>query len=229
MTLALLPTTQQVKDCFVQEITEAGGKVQDVYDDGSHLFLRSTLPRAWEVRPRDRVQGGVALRTQGRQVLVHPYVYRQVCRNGAIMAQALQTRRVHRVEPAFPGQEDAPEEVLCELSEAVRACCAAEIFETYTEQLRTACEVEADAVLNLAPLLTRMPQGTAAQLMADIMLRFETGRDRSRFGLMNAITSAARDTRDPETRWRLEELGGAVPALRKPVRRAGREALALRA
>jgi hypothetical protein len=29
---------------------------------------------------------------------------------------------------------------------------------------------------------------------------------------MNAVTSVARDTRDPETRWRLEELGGAIAA-----------------
>jgi transposase len=39
------------------------------------------------------------------------------------------------------------------------------------------------------------------------------------FSLMNAVTSLARDERDPELRWRLEELGGAVPslqALRKP-------------
>jgi hypothetical protein len=29
---------------------------------------------------------------------------------------------------------------------------------------------------------------------------------------MNAITTTARETRDPETKWRLEELGGAVAA-----------------
>ncbi len=27
---------------------------------------------------------------------------------------------------------------------------------------------------------------------------------------MNAVTSVARDTRDPVTRWRLEELGGQI-------------------
>jgi hypothetical protein len=30
---------------------------------------------------------------------------------------------------------------------------------------------------------------------------------------MNAVTSVARDTRDPELRWRLEEFGGGIPAL----------------
>jgi hypothetical protein len=33
---------------------------------------------------------------------------------------------------------------------------------------------------------------------------------------MNAVTSVARDTRDPELRWRLEELGGGVPIAVRP-------------
>jgi hypothetical protein len=229
MTPALLPTTTQIKDCFVQEITDAGGTVRDAYDANGLLFLRATLPMAWEVRPRDQVQGGVALRTLGHQVLVHPYVFRQVCRNGAIVAQAIQTRRVDRVEPDFPGQEEPPVEILAELGEALRSCCAEEVFTAYTEEMRSACEVEADAMLNLAPLVARLPREVASQVLGDVMGRFHAGGDRSLFGMMNAVTSAARDTRDPELRWRLEELGGAIPALRRPVPRPGDAALALRA
>ena len=33
---------------------------------------------------------------------------------------------------------------------------------------------------------------------------------------MNAVTATARDTRDPDLRWRLEEFGGGIPALLKP-------------
>jgi hypothetical protein len=36
--------------------------------------------------------------------------------------------------------------------------------------------------------------------------------DRSPFGLANAVTAVARDTRDPDLRWNLEEFGGAVVA-----------------
>jgi hypothetical protein len=49
------------------------------------------------------------------------------------------------------------------------------------------------------------------------MERFFQEADRSRFALMNAVTSVARDTRDPEVRWRLEELGGGILAGRTPV------------
>ena len=56
-----------------------------------------------------------------------------------------------------------------------------------------------------------MPPEIAAQLLDSIRGRYTASRDRSRFGLMNAVTSVARDTRDPELRWRLEELGGGIP------------------
>ena len=49
--------------------------------------------------------------------------------------------------------------------------------------------------------------------------------DRSAFGLMNSLTSVARDQDDPEVRWKLEELGGGVPAMEFPrVRPDGSEA-----
>ena len=51
-------------------------------------------------------------------------------------------------------------------------------------------------------------------------LGFISGSDRNRFGLMNAVTSVARDTRDPDARWRLEELGGGIGARLRPRRPA---------
>ncbi len=49
-------------------------------------------------------------------------------------------------------------------------------------------------------------------MIGQFLRRFRSQPDRTRFGLVNAITSLARDTRDPESRWRLEELGGAIAA-----------------
>jgi hypothetical protein len=37
---------------------------------------------------------------------------------------------------------------------------------------------------------------------------------------MNAVTAVARETSDPETKWRLEEVGGSIPALaRRSIRK----------
>ncbi len=77
--------------------------------------------------------------------------------------------------------------------------------------MRSAREVQADAVLMMIPMIARLPRAMAVRLLTTIMDRFNEQGDNSRFGLMNAVTSVARDTRDPDLRWRLEELGGGVP------------------
>ena len=203
------PTTAEIGEVFAEEIAEIGGKVTDRYDDGSRLLARSVLPGYREVGRDDAVQGGVAIRATDEDIQVHPYVFRQVCRNGAIMAQAIQTWQVARDENS--GIVDrAP---LGELREAIRACCSEEAFSTSAQQMRSAREVQADLALTIMPMLGRMPKEMVNQILGSIMERFVKERDDSRFGLMNAVTSVARDTRDPELRWRLEELGGGIPAL----------------
>jgi hypothetical protein len=91
-------TTQEILTVLSDEVAARSGKVLDVFDDGSRLFARSVLPRVEEVRPGDRLQGGVALRSMDSQVWVHPYVFREVCRNGAIVAQALETRHLAGID-----------------------------------------------------------------------------------------------------------------------------------
>ena len=61
----------------------------DTFDDGERLFVRSVVPqRRGRSGPTTGLQGGVALRASGGDVWVHPYVFRLVCTNGAIMAHA---------------------------------------------------------------------------------------------------------------------------------------------
>jgi hypothetical protein len=65
--------------------------------------------------------------------------------------------------------------------------------------------------MHLLPLLARAPD-MVEHLVPQIFSRFVEGDDRSVFALMNAVTSVARDTRDPEARWTLETIGGSMPA-----------------
>jgi hypothetical protein len=205
-------TMRDIRELFTEEIARAGGTVSDAFDDETHLFLRSILPGTREVRPKDRMQGGVALRATEKEIRVHPYLFRQVCRNGAIVVHAIQTRRIELAE--FPTL-NVPE-VLVDLREAVRDCCSPEAFASGVEGMRTASEREADVALQLLPMLSRLPRGYSTKLIAQIISRFTAERDRSAFGLVNAVTSVARDTSDPEMRWNLEEFGGGIPALVKP-------------
>jgi hypothetical protein len=198
-------TTASVLEAFSREIDLHGGTVKETFNDGQRLFVRSVLPHSDEVSAGDRLRCGVALKACGGDVWVHPYVFRLVCRNGAIMAQAVASRQVRAV---FDWEQD---QAVADVREAVRACCVPEVFATSSQQIRSVRDAEVDSALNLLPMLARMPASLGARFIQQIVQRFFDDGDQTRFGLMNAVTSVARDTADPEARWDLEEFGGGIP------------------
>ncbi len=198
-------TTGAIQEVFAEEILALGGILAEVLDDGERLFARSVLARVREVLPNDRIRDGVALKAVGGDVWIHPYVFRQVCSNGAILAHSVQTGRIENIDSMDL------DEAASAIRETVRACCIDEVFLSAAEGMRSASGVKADLVLNLMPMLSRMPdKNQAARFLSNIMDRYLKDGDSSRFGLMNAVTSLARDASDPDTRWRLEEIGGAI-------------------
>ncbi len=207
-------TTARVQEVFAEEITAANGKVANTFMDDSRLFLRSILPSVREVKPRDKIQGGVALRMIDEEICVHPYVFRQVCTNGAIRAHALQTRQITVAE--FPD----PPAALALLRDTIRACSQDDVFAEGAQEMRTAQERQADLALEmLAFMSSHTHSRRGAQMLMEVMKRFQKESDSSQFGLMNAITALARDTPDPEMQWELETFGGGVPvAQRTPER-----------
>jgi len=68
----------------------------------------------------------------------------------------------------------------------------------------------------LMPALSRpsaqpgRPVPNHGNLMTGVLSQYRKEGDRSRFGLAQAITAVARDVQDPELKWDLEKLGGAV-------------------
>jgi hypothetical protein len=210
MSLNQFLSTAELSALFASESRAAGGAVLDTFDDGCRLFTRSTLAGVREIRPGDRFQSGVALRAAEREVWVHPYVFRQVCRNGAIIAHALQTRHI-----AAEDYEQV-EEAVAAVREAVRVCASDEAFASAAEEIHSARGKVADVAINLLPVLSRVRPELGTKLFGMIVERFFDGEDASRFGLMNAVTSVARDTNDPEIRWHLEEMGGGIPVGRPP-------------
>jgi hypothetical protein len=213
-------TTQEIGAIFADEMETAGGRVSDRFDDGTRLFLRAVLPDEREVRPGDRLRGGVAVRATHEEISVHPYIFRQVCSNGAIRAHAMQSRRLERAGFS-PG--DVPE-VEFALREAVRACCLDEAFAGGVAEMRSSLESGMDLALTMMPMMSRLLEGGAPhEIVETILGRLFESRDTSRFGLMNAVTAFARDTTDPELRWRLEVLGGGIPvAAGEAARQRGR-------
>lgn len=199
-------STSAIRTLFEEETAERRGRVSDTFDDGRRVFLRSILPSIREVRKDDAMQPGVALRANETDLLIHPYLFRQVCTNGAIVAQSLESRHIRIA--TVPTEED----VAWELRAAIRDCSTEEVFAGSIEQVRSTVDRGADFAIAMMSFLGRMAGSQNDHVVTDIVARFFESGDPTAFGWMNAITSAARDAEDPELRWRLEEEGGAVAA-----------------
>ena len=205
-------TNVRIRVVFAEEIAGLGGTIADTIHQDDRLYLRAVLPRYGEVGRMDTVQCGVALRSVAGTVQIHPYVFRLICENGAIMAHALQTCRIDNLAAR------AGEGVEKLLREAIAACGSKEAFELSAKEMRQARNMEADHAIQMMAIMARLPQATQERmaLAQQFMERFRAEGDNSRFGLMNAITATARDTDDPELRWQLEEFGGGVPVAPNP-------------
>lgn len=204
--MSFLPalTTGAVLDEFTDAVTARGGTVSGAFNDGTRLFARSVLPTVDKVRRTDGFQGGVAIRATENDVWLYPFLFRQVCTNGAVITQTIDARHI-------PDMHDLdPDEAAELVRDGVAACCAPEVFRANMDHVRTAAEHQADLALILMPMLGRFPEAANAHVLQQIMRTFFEDRDDTRFGLMNAVTATARGVTDPEVRWRLEEMGGAL-------------------
>ncbi len=201
-------TARAIEATFREEVDGLSGEVSSVEMKRSSFYARAVLPLALEVARGDKVRGGVALRAEGDLIQVCPYIFRIFCRNGSVFAQAFQTWTEQHV-----GRRD-PAELANALRDAVRSCGSEQAFAAAGLAMRESRLIEVD---NPARLV-RAVQGSH---MVESVIRAIIGRhmvfgDLTRFGLMNAVTSLARDTRDPELAWRLEDLGGRVAMAPRP-------------
>jgi hypothetical protein len=209
-------TMATIVTVFTETVAEYSGRVADNYDDGSRLFVRALLPFVKDVRPNDSMQGGLALRATQSEIALHPYLFRKVCSNGQIMAQSLAS---FHVDYSRYGSEH---EVIRSLQDAIRDCSQEDVFTASVGAIQTNFLDPIDLFLTMMPVASQVSNGISTMLLAQIMDRITSDppsldlasrmRSQTRFSIMNAVTSLARDTDDQEQRWRLEELGGAIGA-----------------
>ncbi len=219
---SLRPTNEELQVLFTDAIRECGVATIDCVDGPRHLWMRAVLPTTTDVRRGDALRAGVAMRTLGDDVLVHPFLMREICTNGAVRSHALSTRVIARqridvaLESAHSYSLDA---VRAALSAAVQGCASAEVFREGVSEMRAALEVDADRVidaLQFAEILSSLGRSLAAQSVFRVLSRLTRqvsqagGRERTAFALGNALTAAGRDAATPAARWALEEYGAAV-------------------
>ncbi len=207
----LYPTPEALSALFTDEVTRQGGSVHSAVESGGNLFLRATFPTSRDVTPGDAIQHGLAARTRGEAVIVHPYTFRQICQNGAIHVKQITSRSIERTpEPALEfgvGEQ---------FREAIRAGSSPDILAENVGQMRDALSREVMLPLMIGMMMRRLRH---PDLFTRIFRTFEADGDRSTYGLMNAVTAVARVEPDPERKWDLEELGGGILLMRHPAPR----------
>ena len=129
------------------------------------------------------------------------------------MVEALQSQHVRRVE--VPAPSELATAALDDVRAAIQECGDPAVFADAVGTMRRAARQPVG--MSIAMLTRRWD----AALVAEMFERFEREQDRSAFGLVNALTSIARDAPDAEHRWRLEDLGGTLLALISRDRKSG--------
>lgn len=197
-------TTGRVLAVFTDAIAAHEGRVTDTFDDGRRLFTRAILPHVGDVRSGDQMKGGIALKATEGEVRLYPYLFRLVCRNGAIVAQTLGVESLANLDWRDP--DDAEQSI----RETVSALATEEVFTANLGRMRRGVDQQVDLALAMMPMLSQVSADVAGRLFGEVLERFFQDGDSSRFGLANAVTATARETRDPELRWSLEEFGGGI-------------------
>ena len=199
-------TTEDILNVFTDRIELLSGRVLEAVDNGSTLYARALLPQVDEVLPGDKMQGGLALRANDCEISLHPFLLREVCRNGAIIVRAIDSFQVDYSE------WETEFSVMQSLQDAISACSDPNVFEKNMDCVRASLDLRLDS---LALLMSRFPR-IPSRVMREISRSMNTQESISHYAVMNLITALARDTPDQKERWRLEELGGAIGAVLSP-------------
>ncbi len=204
------------------EATEAYGGII-ARDDEFHgkRFLAGTFKGIEKAITRgDAVHGGLALELGNKEAKLYAYTLRLVCSNGLISTLADE-------EEEFTWYRETEFEEAIYRKYAELGTTASQVAELYRESRQQA----ADARL-WQHVLHSLNQLHASHRWMDLMFlalheerrrQFSSPASRqgnpdngfSRFELINAVTAMARDTQEPELRWRMEQLGGELLLAKK--------------
>ena len=195
-------TTEAIKDVFNDELYSRSGTEQDAYWDGDRLFIRGLLPQVEEVARDDELQNGIALRATETKVFVHPFILRKICDNGQVVSMTIASQEVDR-------QFTEASWVEVKLRDAIDYCSQPKLFASNVFSISRAMTRSLDRDINLLSFFRQHLKGVSDQLVERIISRLFQ-EDATEYGLMNAVTSVARDTPDHEERWKLEEFGAKI-------------------
>lgn len=208
-----------ILDLFAEDINERSGKILETFRHNERAFSRALLPSRMEVKAKDQLQAGVALKATPVSLAIHPFVFRQVCSNGCIYGKSIQSRKLNQVGHSYCLEMNGKvNEVVTELDvdwwfkDSVAGCCRAEVFantsNTFSLALHHPLTGPGSVEKALMGSLNLEKFPGAKEYHAKIMKEYLAQDEPVLFHLINAVTAVARDLRDPEKKWKLECFAG---------------------
>jgi hypothetical protein len=191
----------------------------------SKLYIKAVFPRVVEeVRKGDVVQAGVVISNSEiglGSLSVVPLVYRLVCLNGMIAADA--AWRKYHVGRLIDASDDLSvyrdetiaaddRALMMKLQDVVRAA-SGDAFRAVVERMREATEGPTVRSPVKAVEVLGRTVGLRGPEQESVLERLIRGQDYSRYGMMNAVTNLANDALDYDRATELESLGGRVLTL----------------
>lgn len=197
--------------CSLSELQEKA-ELEDGYLSDTNLWLkfRSNDLKSFIRSRDDEIVGGILLgnsETGHGAVSVKPRIFRVQCTNGMVL-ETIATRQVHL---GMGGSDLDDDRVFLDIRSSIRTTFKQ--FGTIVEQLRNTTEVmvaEPKLVINN---VVREYDLTDKQ-KDSILMCFGVERDKTQYGIVNAVTRAAQEEEGFESGLELEKLGGKLAEMK---------------
>ncbi len=167
-----------------------------------------------EVREGDVISGGLIIRNSevgASAFRVETFILRKICSNGLIGERSL--KKIHlgkqTVEIGEIGWSDETKELedkalWAKARDIIRLTFDHDIFSSWIKKMRESTEVVIEKPVKAVDNIVRLA-GLGEDRKDELLLHFS---EHTKYGLINAITSVARDTKSVDEQIRIEEFGG---------------------
>lgn len=195
--------TKTITILFTQAINEHGGHVIQTAIHEQHLLIEATLTISDSLLKGDYVQGGAALYYSPNLIAVHPYLFRLICESGLLIDGTAEECIIWQ-----QGDKALNEKELTRyINTAIKYCTEKDTFSPTITSLKASLSKE---IILLKEILS-LPRLTEDNSLLDELLKHAIIEDDdTAFGLINTITSTARDINLPQTCYQLQKLAGEI-------------------
>jgi len=168
------------------------------------------------IREEDIVYGGIIIRNSevGASALkVEPFILRRVCSNGLILQHSLkkihlgrQTLEIGEINWSDETRELEDKALWSKVRDIIRATFDKEIFKGWVKKLRESTWVGIEKPIEAVNKIVKH-LGLNEQQKNQLLMHFS---EKTKYGLINAVTRLAREQENTDTQIRLEEFAGKI-------------------